>query len=854
MWIEGKTIIRWSWDPEEKGYFVIIDSFVLIGSLKAVLSLELEREGSRGFYCGDFLCNYAGGDSMAVALHSKQQVEELFQNMEISTKPKPTDAREMPAIDRNNSCTSGSMPSCSEDTNTVDNEGEQGLLVEQGAYYPVDNYYGYYSNGYGTPGVEWNEHGHFVGADSPEFQYAGIHQENVPLVYYTPGYGYPQPTYNPFNPYIPGAVLGMDNQFLSHQPYYTAPMYQHSVSSPGYFPSSLQSAQEVLPAGSPEPGPVVVDTLNANGISVSPSTTIPLPGHSGKIIPTHMPFLRGMLPFGTANSDQNTKVSARASEVQQQSSVSSGQSATQRTTTYTPENPRTMSQGLQLNQQQDANAQGPLQTKAYIPPGKVSSSYNQMKVPVPLVNNSTDFNFSGRGYIGIEKMKQTIQVNRSPINGNSSSDVLSEQNWGPRINRIKNQWISPTGISNTGTEQVVGNNEGYYPASVIDEYNRADFPTSYDHARFFVIKSYSEDDVHKSIKYRVWSSTPNGNKRLDGAYHDAQHRAVGSPGSCPVFLFFSVNASGQFCGVAEMIGPVDFKSTVDFWQLDKWSGCFPVKWHIIKDVSNSNLRHIILENNENKPVTNSRDTQEIKYVQGMEMLKIFKNYSTKTSILDDFEYYEDREKAIRDKKLRLHAKPQPLARFGAQIDSKKSEEHLHQSDGKVETSRDLKMTDHDTPVSCVEESDIKHIVSVSPIERGEERCQIKVVGAKKDDYKGVNANSPVSPIERKEERSEIKVVDAKDNHKGVNSNSSNVLTVGTVAIDTRGINYDSPGVLTVGTIPIDTRINCDAPNVLTIGTMLIDTNGVKFDMPSNLTVGTIAIDPKDIHTAGSVPT
>lgn len=53
----------------------------------------------------------------------------------------------MPAIDRNHSCTSGSMPSSSEDTNTVDNEGERGLLVEQGAYYPVDNYYGYYSNG-----------------------------------------------------------------------------------------------------------------------------------------------------------------------------------------------------------------------------------------------------------------------------------------------------------------------------------------------------------------------------------------------------------------------------------------------------------------------------------------------------------------------------------------------------------------------------------------------------------------------------------------------------------------------------------------------------------------------------------
>jgi hypothetical protein len=72
-----------------------------------------------------------------------------------------------------------------------------------------------------------------------------------------------------------------------------------------------------------------------------------------------------------------------------------------------------------------------------------------------------------------------------------------------------------------------------------------------------------------------------------------------------------VNASGQFCGVAEMIGSVDFNKHMDFWQQDKWSGSFPVKWHIIKDVPNANFRHIVLENNDNKPVTNSRDTQEV---------------------------------------------------------------------------------------------------------------------------------------------------------------------------------------------------------------------------------------------------
>ena len=45
------------------------------------------------------------------------------------------------------------------------------------------------------------------------------------------------------------------------------------------------------------------------------------------------------------------------------------------------------------------------------------------------------------------------------------------------------------------------------------------------------------------------------------------------------------------------------------------AGKFNVKWIYVKDVPNSQLRHIRLENNENKPVTNSRDTQvKILYV------------------------------------------------------------------------------------------------------------------------------------------------------------------------------------------------------------------------------------------------
>lgn len=75
-----------------------------------------------------------------------------------------------------------------------------------------------------------------------------------------------------------------------------------------------------------------------------------------------------------------------------------------------------------------------------------------------------------------------------------------------------------------------------------------------------------------------------------------------------------MNASGQFVGLAEMVGRVDFNKTLEHWQQDKWTGCFPVKWHIVKDVPNSLLKHIILENNENKPVTNCRDTHEVLFL------------------------------------------------------------------------------------------------------------------------------------------------------------------------------------------------------------------------------------------------
>lgn len=71
----------------------------------------------------------------------------------------------------------------------------------------------------------------------------------------------------------------------------------------------------------------------------------------------------------------------------------------------------------------------------------------------------------------------------------------------------------------------------------------------------------------------------------------------------------------------------------------------------MKDVPNVQLRHIRLENNENKSVTNSRDTQEVPYNQGVQVLRIIHSYKHETSIFDDFQHYENLQKLENSKKI-----------------------------------------------------------------------------------------------------------------------------------------------------------------------------------------------------------
>ncbi|CAL9109998.1 unnamed protein product [Musa acuminata var. zebrina] len=502
-------------------------------------------------------------------------------------------------------------------TEFMGNELHPEYTFDRRPNYPAANHYGYLCPAYESPG-EWGDHHGIFGLDGQDLHYMGLQAESLPYVYYSPGYVYAQSPFNQYTSYVPGAVTGLDGSFLGTQQYLSSPSYQPPISSPAYIPVIVQPSSDFVTSRSMDP------------------------------------FLFG------ASTSVATRPANASTKVPTQASVSVA-AASQLATSMSPSVMLDTSQPLHKNLAAFKPSDG---SQFNIQPSNQSSSHESMMhasgttrhqshgtVAGPSSRGLTNRQPNVFGWAGQDEQRRRLQSKDDVTDGGRHPYVLGEQNKESK-NRLKDQSTS-SGVELAGLSQISASDvQGGCIIISPDDYNKDDFPVNYPDAKFFVIKSYSEDDVHKSIKYNVWSSTPNGNKRLNSAYEDAQIKSAGKSRKCPVFLFYSVNASGQFCGLAEMVGPVDFDQDMDFWQQDKWSGSFPVKWHVIKDVSNASLRHIILENNENKPVTNSRDTQEIPYSTGINMLSIFKTSLLRTSILDDFMFYEVRQKKMMEDKIR----------------------------------------------------------------------------------------------------------------------------------------------------------------------------------------------------------
>ncbi|CAI9099002.1 OLC1v1035746C1 [Oldenlandia corymbosa var. corymbosa] len=480
----------------------------------------------------------------------------------------------------------------------------------------------FYFGGFDGTGT-WDDHSNYLNANNLHVVPPTMYNEN-PSLFFPPGYGYDtQMAYGQFSPIpSPMSTIMIDGQLYSPQqipPPYFPPM------SPGlpHVSSAMTVSQTDLMAPATSGQESLVDnTLFGPGSGYY----LPFGSFGGGDLSgnSSLGFYKFPGDFGSGDALSNQSNSLESSRYL--SPLTSGALYPQPIGilgSYEQSLVQAPYQGMGLGSGSSAR---------HYPH---SGSYQNMKYAT---GSSSHWE---RNRFSLDKGGRRDREKDSLNYSNDSLGLSNDRNRGPRASKPKGK-NSAEDSSSSGINKDVESTSGV----PLDQYNNPDFATEYENAKFFVIKSFSEDNVHKSIKYGVWASTPLGNRKLDAAYHEAKDMA----GNCPVFLFFSVNASGQFCGIAEMVGPVDFEKDADYWQQDRWSGQFPVKWHVIKDVPNSRLRHILLENNDNKPVTHSRDSQEVKLEQGIEMLKIFKEYEADTSLLDDFKFYDDREKSMLEKK------------------------------------------------------------------------------------------------------------------------------------------------------------------------------------------------------------
>ncbi|XP_062206509.1 YTH domain-containing protein ECT4-like [Phragmites australis] len=555
----------------------------------------------------------------------QKPIEEAMGSLKIDASTKASNVN-LPAKKDTSSSDAISCISLGDAASTVKESemNQEASVGDQGMYY-----YGYY---YPDSSGGWDENGYFVGYNGQEMHPVVVQADNGSYLCYLPGY---ENGYASYSPVVPGAITGVDGQYVSKEPYYSTAIPMQDPSTPGIFAQQIAYGPELVPSYSWDPSFVLLDGVQ---------------GHPAGVYQTNYPSR----PKYSSNKHAVPSSKATCSAKSAPDTIKGSSSALD----TVPNSPNSSPSSKGANK-----ASGASITKGYHPSSKFLVHSNQGENSI-YQSKGINVKESGRSWNSSEKLKA-----RSKLNGHGDCDI-SNENY--HIENSKHS-LSPradiVGLSSAGDD----NDSIPSPVAISkNAYNLPDFVTKYEQALFFVIKSYSEDDVHKSIKYNVWASTPNGNKRLENAYRLAQERMAEKGTKCPVFFFFSVNASGQFCGVAEMVGPVDFNRNMNFWQQDKWNGFFPVKWHIIKDVPNPQFRHIILDNNENKPVTNSRDTQEIKFPQGTEMLNIFRNFSCKTSILDDFDFYENRQKVMQDRRgkpvMTSFDHPLPKAKKTAEIE------------------------------------------------------------------------------------------------------------------------------------------------------------------------------------------
>ncbi|CAK77896.1 unnamed protein product (macronuclear) [Paramecium tetraurelia] len=161
-------------------------------------------------------------------------------------------------------------------------------------------------------------------------------------------------------------------------------------------------------------------------------------------------------------------------------------------------------------------------------------------------------------------------------------------------------------------------------------------------ATYFLIRAPTKDNVHRAIKYGIWTrqickkflSSSRNNQKLNDA-------------SRPLYLLFNVTQTSHFIGMAKIVS--NFRETKHFmyWaEENKWFGSFQIEWVFVRDLPYNELSSI--QQSDGKCIHELIDCTQIE--NGDLIYSAFEKQPQKSCMLKSFKELDNSEKRKRNER------------------------------------------------------------------------------------------------------------------------------------------------------------------------------------------------------------
>ncbi len=159
---------------------------------------------------------------------------------------------------------------------------------------------------------------------------------------------------------------------------------------------------------------------------------------------------------------------------------------------------------------------------------------------------------------------------------------------------------------------------------------------SLKNAKVFVIRSKRLDDIHKSMKYGVWTSSGFNNKKFNQALKEG-----------PVYFLYRSLDRNFFVGLAQMTFLSNPNTEFAYWgEIGKWRGICGVSWLIVRDV-HFNLVTQLRQNGDY--LDELKDGSELSYENTRVVVDTMNQRREPSGILQEFPRLDRSEMKIRNK-------------------------------------------------------------------------------------------------------------------------------------------------------------------------------------------------------------